>query len=328
MKKEILIKPILACMMFGGAIGTANATVTLFEKDGLKYKLKADWQIQANKDVGSDQDLTLEYDDLELKNIITYDVGNGVTAFGELHFSFNDQADDLNTSDSAGDSLKRGTKLEEAFIGFDFGKSKIAIGKTNSAGDEFGVEKAYEKVGVPEDGFEEIADKGDDLIRYDGDFGPLSIASSYEIESGSEASGGESHFDLFASTKIGGVKLAAAYMDYQPSPDDDSVNVTGISASFGFGSADFGLDYSAIDDGSSDKTTISNFVAGFKMGKTGYLGLGVNNVDDGAEDVSGWYANYTHKLAKAKNVRLLGEIGDNNAEGSDLGFILGVRILL
>lgn len=333
---KLKLTSLAACLAVGVLANPANATITLYEKGALKYKLKADWQIQANQDVGNDQDLTLEYDDLELKNIITYDLGNGLTAFGEVHFSFNDQADDLTTSSTATDSnddtvtvsRDRGTKLEEAFIGFDFGESKIAFGKTNSAGDEFGVEKAYEKVGVPEDGFEDTADKGDDLIRYDGSFGSINVASSYEIESESESSGSESFFDIYGSVKVAGVKIAAAYMDYKGSPDADSTDVAGISVSYGIGTVDFGADFSTIDDGSSDDTEIYNIVAGIKVGPTGYIGAGINNVDDGSDDVSGWYANYTYKFAQAKNVRLLAEIGDNDADDTDIGYLVGVRILL
>ncbi|MGH1440562.1 MAG: porin [Cellvibrionaceae bacterium] len=324
---KLKLTALATCLAAGLAANPANATITLYEKGPLKYKLKGDWQIQFDQDVGDDRELDLEYDDLELKNIITYDLGNGMTAFGEVHFGF-DNGGNRENRDNA-------TRFEEGFLGLDFGGHKISIGQTNSAGDEFGVEKAYEKVGVAEDGFEEIRDRGDDLIRYDGGFGPVSIASSYELESEGDL---QSHFDIFAAVKFAGAKIAFAYMDYSDEANaaelldgdvDVEREVTGISFSYAIGSVDFGADFSAIDyDERDDDVEIYNVVAGFKVGPTGYIGLGVNNIDDGTDDVSGWYANYTYKFANAKNVRLLAEVGDNDADDTDVGYVLGFRILL
>ncbi len=322
------------CLSMGVVSNSANATIKLYEKGPLTYSIKADWQIQFKQDVGDDQELDLEYDDLEFKNIINYDLGNGMSAFGEVHFSW-DQAGDREDRDRS--------RFEEGFLGLDFGSAKIAIGRTNTAGDEFGVEKAYEKVGIAEDGFEDVADIGDDLVRLDAKLGSVTVVSSYEIEGEGEGATGskgddESWFDIFAAVKFGGAKVAIAYMDYDSGPSGPATTreedeIVGISFSYKFSSFDIGADFSTIDrdiNGASSEKDIYNVVAGFKVGPNGSVGLGVNNEDDSleAEDVSGWYANYTYKFPAAKNVRLIAEVGDNDKDNVDVGYLLGMRILL
>lgn len=330
---KLKLTALAACLAAGLAANPANATITVYEKDGLKYKLKGDWQIQlAQNEVsdgagagagGDDQNLNLEFDDLEIRNIVSYDVGNGVTAFGEVHFSYNRQ----------GDNASSGNTFEEGFLGFDFGDHKIAFGRTNSAGDEFGVEKAYEGVGPADDAFNEIDDAGDDLIRYDGGFGPVSVAASYELEAEGEGSADGTFFDIFAAVKFGPVKLAAAYQDYENAAGTTDKEGVGISASFKTGPADFGVDFSTVEENNADDIDILNVVAGFKAGPTGYIGVGYVSQEQGNDELNGWYANYTYKFAKATNIRLIAEIGDNDGEtaagdDTDLGYFLGMRILL
>jgi hypothetical protein len=316
-----------ACISASIFSHSALATVTLYEKNGLKYKLKADWQIQLEEDVTANEtDLDLAYDDLELKNIIQYDLGNGMTAFGEVHFSF----------DNAGNKENRDTtRLEEAFVGFDFGDSKLTFGKTNSAGDEFGIEKAYEKVGVAEDGFEEVADKGDDLIRLDTKIGNFTIASSMELEAdGTNADSTDGSFvDLFVSTKLGNLKLAAAFMDYSENPASGSnandADVSGVSLSYKGSNFDIGADYSTVEYVNGSELDITNLAVGFKISSLTNIGVGINSQKPNAgTNVDGWYGNVTYKFPKAKNVRLFGEVGTNDGDNVDVGYVVGMRILL
>lgn len=290
--------------------------ITIYGDNGLTYEVKADFQIQLRRDVGDDQHLDVEYDDLELKNTITYNIGNGMSAFGQLDFSYDSAADNEDRSIS---------RLEEAYLGIDFGHTSILFGKTDTAGDEFGVEKAYEKVGIPEDGFEEIADKGDDLIRLDAKWGNFYVAASTELEAeGEGAAADESLVDIFVSTQYAGFSIAAAYMDYQAGPQAESIDVTGISIAYGI----FGADFSTIETDAGD-TDIYNIVAGFKVAPTTSVGLGLNNVDtDSADDIAGWYANITYQFPAQKNVSLFAEIGDNDADDIDIGYLFGMRIKL
>ncbi len=324
-KKSQLTVAVSVLMVAGIFSNSADATVELYKKGNLSYKLKGDWQVQLEKDVNTgDPSLDLAYDDLELKNVVTYELNNGMKAFGELHFSFDGIANDEATT---------GTKLEEAFLGIDFGSgTKIIFGKTGSAGDEFGVEKAYEKVGVAEDGFEDIADKGDDLIKLQTKAGAMTVITSTELEGDDNDTNTKSFFDVFLSTNLGPLEVSAAYMDYQNAQTSSTsdAKVTGFSASYKASNFDLGVDYSKVDFTGGAEKEINNVVAGFKTSSTTNVGIGFNNEDDGtvAGDVSGWYANITYKFPEAKNVRFFGEIGDNDKDLVKMGYVVGLRILL
>lgn len=303
-------------LMLSLAMSSAASAATLINAKGLTYQVKADWQLQLRQDTGSDQELDIEYDDFEIKNSIVYDLNNGVKAFGGLDMSF----------DKAADSEDRdfGAKLEEAFLGFKTSSTKVSFGATNSAGDEFGVEKAFEKVGIPEDGFEEIADKGDDLIRIDHKSGGLYIAASTELEAMGEGSNEKSFTDLYVSYKAAGFKVAGAVMSYKGSSTASTTDVTGISVNY----KNYGFDFSTVDDGSADDLEIMNLSATFKAAPTTKIGVGINSAEQGSADVSGWYANATYQFPSQKNVSLVAEIGGNDADNVDAGFLLGMRIKL
>ncbi|GGK55641.1 hypothetical protein [Amphritea balenae] len=81
----------------------------LYESNGLKYELKGDLQVQLRQKIGEDKDIDLEFDDQELKNRLTYDLGNNMAAFGQLDYSFDKKANDPSADD--------GGKLEEAYLG-------------------------------------------------------------------------------------------------------------------------------------------------------------------------------------------------------------------
>ena len=65
---------------------------TVYEKDGFTYKLNGDFQIQFRQATGFDERAEVEYDDMELKNYVAYDLGNDLTAFGRLDVGYHKSA--------------------------------------------------------------------------------------------------------------------------------------------------------------------------------------------------------------------------------------------
>jgi predicted porin len=106
-KMRTIILVLFIAAMFA-TTGTVQAA-TILKKDNLTYAVKGDWQIQYRQDMGDEQDSDLEYDDLEIKNSITYDLGNGLKALGQLDFGFKNAADDSNNDAPP--------HLEEAWVG-------------------------------------------------------------------------------------------------------------------------------------------------------------------------------------------------------------------
>ncbi|MFT5722231.1 MAG: putative porin [Motiliproteus sp.] len=313
MKKLILVVSVAAVMA-----GSVNAA-TVYEGKGLTYKLKGDFQVQLRKDVGDDQNLDVEFDDLELKNSLTYDLGNGMQAFGQLDFGFKDAAEDKQS----------GSDLEEAYVGLDFGKVAVSIGKQNFATDEFGVEAAYE-LASEGDRFEALATDGDDTVRVNVNLENVFIAASYEIDAEGEDSANGESFDLFAATEVAGIELAAAYQTMKETPSAESFDTWGVSAGYDLGVVALAADYSSTDDNSSANadTEQYNLAVVIPVAKTTKLAIGVVDTTSPvtADDFTEWYANVTYKFPTQKNVSLFAEIADTDGDNVDMGYLAGLRL--
>jgi predicted porin len=313
MKKLILVAAIAATS------ATAVNAATIYEGKGLTYKLKGDLQVQLRDNASKTKDAEIEFDDLELKNSVIYDLGDGMKAFGQLDFGFKNAAEDK--------SDYNGSQLEEAYLGIDFGGFAVAAGKQNYATDEFGVEGAYEHYEA-EDAFDAISTDGDDVIRFDASFNNVTLVASTELKAEGEGSENGSSYDLFVATEIGDVELAAAYQTYKNTPSSDSIDSWGLSAAVDLGTVALAADYSTSDTGTED-LDIYNLVAKFDVAATTRVGVGITKQElDATTDVTQVYANVTYKFPTQKNVSLFAEVSDVDEDGEDrdLDMLMGMRI--
>lgn len=328
--KKLVIGVVLAAFL--AVAGPAQAG-TVLKKDNFTYKIKGDWQIQFRKEIGDDEDLDVEYDDLEIKNYAAYAINDNLTVFGELDFGFKNAADKSDEDD--------GPHLEEAYLGVKFSDFKLMVGETDSAGDQFGIQGTKETV-LADDCFDEFgATDGDDLIKLEAEFADMiTVVAAYEIEADSEKSheNGE-FFDIFVGLNIQGFSAGVAFQNMQPYGYDDDLNIWGIQAGYDAGFASFGVDYSKTDadddllaagivDGYSDNVGILNIAVAvpvdtFTFG-AGYVML--TPEDDDEDDINGWYLNVIYKFPSAKKVSLFAEVGDTDEDGADIGYLAGMRI--
>ncbi|MGY8871187.1 MAG: porin [Pseudomonadales bacterium] len=310
MKKIILVAAIASVTAFSSA-----QAATVYEGKGLKYELKGDFQVQLRQKVGKDKDLDIEFDDLELKNRVTYTLNDNMAAFGQLDFSF----------DRAANNGGDGAKLEEAYLGLDFGAVAVRVGKQNYSSDEFSVEKAYETV-VEDDIFDLNDDAGDDVIRVDAEFENFFVSASVDLEAaGNSNSDNNESFDLFISTSVDNLNLAAAFQNYQASGAADSLTSWGVQAVYDAGFATFGADYGSMED----TANVYNLVTTFPVSNTTKAALGIQSVDyedKSKDDATGWYANVTYKFPQQKNFSVFAEIGDTDEDDSSIGYLAGMQL--
>jgi predicted porin len=305
-------KLILAAAVAAVASTSVNAA-TIYEGKGLTYKMKGDWQIQLRDNASQTKDAEVEVDDLEIKNSIIYDLNNGMKAFGQIDFGFKKAAEDEID----------GSHLEEAYVGLDFGSVKVAIGKQNFASDEFGVEEAYETY-TKEDRFDAKSTDGDDVIRVDVNMENFTFVASTELAAEGEASENGEYFDLFVSTELAGVELAAAYQSDEIADED----TWGVSASTKIGGVKLAADYSTTDTAAGD-LDLYNVAVKFKASETTTIALGLIEEEKSTTvDRSQIYANVTYKFPAQQNVSLFAEIADVDEDGKDLDLdvLAGMRI--
>ncbi len=307
------MKKLLLAVAVSVAAGSASAA-TIYEGKGLTYKLNGDLQVQFRKEVGNDEHADIEFDDLELKNYISYDLGDDMKAFGRVDFGFKDAAEDK----------QDGSDLEEAYVGLAFGNTSVSFGKQNFASDEFGIEEAYE-LESDEDRFDGVETAGDDTIRLDVELENAYIVASYEMDAEGESSENGEYFDLFASTEFAGLTLAAAYQNATPAIGADDFDTWGVSASYDADFATFAVDYSTTDD-IADQYNIATV---FSVAETTKMAIGVVDTDfddEAEEDFTEWYANITYKFPTQKNVSLFAEIADTDQDDADMGYLAGMRV--
>ncbi len=326
--KKILCAAALAAIV----VPTSANAVNLYDKDGFKFDLKGDWEIQLRQDVGDDQDLDLVFDDLELKNRAEYDLGNNMTAFGQVDFGFKKAANNSNEGD-------RG-HLEEAYLGIGINTTSILFGKTDGAADSFGVADAKENP-VGDDVFDKYgATGGDDLIKLETKIGDMvTLIADHEIAADSSNSNNNGKFfSLYAEADVAGFAFGAAFQNFDPTAVADEAgvveemedyNMFGVSLAYDAGFVALGADYSIQEDtNSTPERTITNLVVGAPLGDyikvvAGYVML---DSDTATEEKKGWYVNFNYHLPMQKNVGFFAEIEDNDEENSDMGFLMGMKM--
>ncbi|WP_278803370.1 porin [Marinobacter nauticus] len=310
-------KLLLAVAVSTVAAGSVNAA-TVYEKDGFTYKLNGDFQIQFRQATGFDERAEVEYDDMELKNYVAYDLGNDLTAFGRLDVGYK----------KAAEGSQDASNLEEAYVGLKYGVTSFSFGKQDFAGDEFGIEEAYEVETIDEDRFDGVETAGDDTIRVDIELENVYIAASHEMDAADQD--GE-YYDLFVATELAGLELAAAYQQSRAAGAAEAADTWGVSASYDFGFMNLAADYSSTDEDDFE-TTQYNLAAVFAVAATTDVALGMGNKEeDDADDITEWYANVTYKFPAAKNVSVFAEIAqsdleDASGDDADMGFLAGMRV--
>ncbi|QSR35914.1 porin [Marinobacterium iners] len=203
------------------------------------------------------------------------------------------------------------------------GKWVVLTADTNFASDEFGIEEAYELKTVSEDRFDGMSTDGDDTIRMDIELENVYLVASYEMDAEGEDSENGEYFDLFASTNLGDLTLAAAYQNAKEAIGADSYDTWGVSASYDAGFATFAADYSSTDD----IADLYNIAVSFPVASTTSMAIGMVNEDfDAGDDITEWYANVTYKFPTQKNVSLFAEIADSDEDGADMGYLAGMRV--
>ncbi len=309
------MKKLLLAAAVSVAAGSASAA-TVYDADGLTYKVNGDFQIQLRKEVDEDANEYLDFDDLEIKNLLTYDLGGDMAAFGRVDFDFKDQA---NGKDNV-------TPLEEAYVGLRYGVTSFSFGKQNFASDEFGIVEAYESP-LAEDQFDDDATSGNDTFSVNVELDNIFLMATYELEAEDKGGDDGEAFSLFGSTDIAGLQLGAAYQKHTPMGADDK-DTWGLSAGYDFGIVGLGADYSVTDDSNTDlETALYNIAATFDVTNTTGVAIGLQNQEeDNADDVDAWYANVTYKLPAQSNVSVFAEVADNDIENTDMGFLAGMRV--
>ncbi len=309
------------CAFFAVSLVAGGAqAATIYKKDGFTYKLSGDLQIQLRQKNGTDKDeegndidydLDVEYDDLEIKNAVSYELNNNMKAFGNLDFGFGGKDGDE-------------AELEEAYVGLQFYTVKVLMGNTGTAADDFGIYDGLESYGA-DDAFDaEGNTSSDDLIMVKGSFDNFNVVISTDLEVQDD----RSSYEVYADYSVSGFTIGAGYQVFDTGVvGADDIDIMGVSAAYSMDMFTVAADYSIADDGSNDYSVInigaSAKVDAFTVG----VGYKIEDDDAAADEIAGYYANLQYKFPAAKNVKLFTEIGGTDEEDNDdLGYLAGLQV--
>jgi predicted porin len=307
MKK--LMSKILFALIATALVATGAQAATVFDKDGFKYSLSGDLEIQLQDlNTDADDDLDVAYDDLEIKNAVSYELGNGLTAFGELDFGFKEAAEGNSEDDSI--------NMEEAYLGLGYENYTIRFGKTTSAGDDFGISQEIDLIGG--DGF--VYCSGDDLIKITADFDMVSVVAAYELQANDGS--GSSFYDILVSASVAGIDAAVAYENNS----DLDVDTFGISLAYDAEVVTVAADYTVTDYDGTD-VDVWNFAAVVPVTDAATVAAGYvyTDVEGDDDEVNGYYLNVAYMLHN--NVKLFAELGDSDEDDVDMAYLAGLQVV-
>jgi predicted porin len=288
------------------------SAVTLIESDNFTYKLKGDLQVQLRKDVGEEQNLDVEFDDLQFDNLVNFKLNDELDAFGHVSVDFSDNAE----------SDEYSNFLNDAYIGLKYQTISFSMGMQDYATDDFGVEEAYE-MRSDSSGFDTHGTDGNDVLRVDVDLDNVQLSLSTELRAEGEDSEGTESYDLFAVYTVGPFELAAAYQSKENEMHGDRVDTYGTSIRYNGEWAEIGLDYSEIENGNRiyNVSTVIPTSEQLKF-SIGY----VATLPNASDDIYEWYTNVTYHFAQNDKVSVFAEISDTNEPNIKLGYLAGLRL--
>ena len=217
---------------------------------------------------------------------------------------------------------------DTVIVGLKHKNFEIHFGKDDYVTDDFIQSFDYEMGGNT--AFAETG--GDDVISSTVEFGELAIRVSTDLEEGNDnGPQDESSIDAIVTYNVSNFTLGLAFQDYTASEslDEETMGIVdngGYDAQGAFVTSEFGntalaLTYSTNDAGDFVQLAAEQQINDNWSAAAGYK---VFSADVEAEDFNAYYGSVTY--AFNDNVKVFTEVGDNDAEGNDFGWLTGLRV--
>jgi len=321
MKKTLVA---LAVMV---AAGSANAAIELYNKDGVTVNMKGDIEVRYKKAIGDNDtnELKQEIDDADFGFDTRYAMDDA-TQVG-FYYEF-----------SGADNAKLGQtgtfKVGNVYVGFyndQFGSLKV--GKLDTQLDDAGIGSDH-LFGV-NTFVDEIGFGGHEGMRYDYDNGALYLGLGVLQDKAGTGSFGTdgNHIDFKLGYRVADFNLTAFLGQSKVDGNDKDGNAkaeeTAKTGAFeatysGIQNVNLQAAYYMVKKEEADTDGSSIALAGdYTMNKWKFA-TGVSFTDTHAnEDVTQWFLNAGYTIAPSTTAYV--EIGDNNEDGKDLGYGVGIK---
>ena len=312
-------KTLLALAVFAAA-GSAQA-IEVYNQDGVTVDFKGDFEFRYVKERVKNDNLKLNVSDADLGFDTRYAVNDKFSVGG--YVSYEADTDNVIAKSSAG-----GVKGGNAYVGFytadfgslKFGKLDIQLDDMGVGSDElFGIST---KIGDLEAG-------GNEAVRYDLDKGMYYIGLGYiQNAHGTNGTISRDHnFDIRGGVRVAGFDFTGYYGESANTADTstDANKMYAMEVVYsGIENINLELGYYNNDWASNKDSDTYAVAADYTMNAWKFAaGYAVSDKSNQDKDDKSWFANAGYKLAPNTNVYV--EIGDTNADNSELGYGVGIE---
>ncbi|MDD1782401.1 porin [Enterovibrio sp. ZSDZ35] len=332
MKKTVLAMAVPALL----TAGAAQASVNLYDADGVVVDLSGAAEIQYFKGYKKTEDANLRIDDADLIVTTSIAVSDSLDAVAGMGFKYEDQFNGTLANDN-------GTvKNDELWVGFasdDFGT--ITFGRQLLISDDAGNQKDYE-LGTEQISF--VQTEGSQVIKWVYDNGTFYAGANVDLDQDkSETTDGRQIVGGRIGARFEGFDGRVYLYDAEDISGDD---VSGFNAELDYAidAFDVSVSYGQLEykkhANTSDKQDVDVFgiSAGYQADEKTYIAVGYDIIDTdpsaggsySKEESTSLYANITYKLHS--NAKVYAEVGVNDDEvngadvDTDTGYVLGMEV--
>jgi predicted porin len=324
MKKTILAMAVPALL----AAGSASASINLYDADGVKVDASGAAEVQYFQAIGENQDGQWRLDDGDFAVNTEVAVSDDLAAIGHFAFKFEDST----------------TKNDELYVGFKGSNwGTITFGRQLLINDDMGITKDYELASANNG---TVQTEGDQVAKYVYDNGTFYAGfSTLQNSDGKEGTDEYKIYDGRLGYRVADIDMRVYYYYADDAVILDTKDGKKVDPYFAYGAKgdvenyNFEIEYKGIEnvglaasygvntvDTGSKKTDTDYFsvAADYTHGKTTFA-IGVDNQDnDSGKDVTGYYANVTYALHS--NAKVYAEVGDNDGDKQDWGYVAGMEV--
>jgi len=302
-------KTILATMLTSLFAATGAHSATMHDADGLTVELYGDVEVQAINTLDEDEGHKIQLDEANFGVETAYDINGDVAAVGVISFESITDNDNEN-----------GATLDEAYVGFASGKyGTITVGKQVTIFDDAGIGGDFQ-FGFND--FYEQTTSSEQVIKYTVDKGNYYGGIAYIVNQ--EDSDGQRTVDGKLGVRFSDVDLTVFYgkSDLEAGGDVENIN---FEARYTIDQLTLAAAYATTEmDGDNDVKSLG-LAATYQVNAQVQLAVGYANIDeDNEDDINQYYANASY--AFGNNVTTYFEIGGNDDDNTELGYVAGMAI--
>jgi predicted porin len=297
---DIIMKKTLLALSVLVASTAANASIEVYNKDGASVNLYGLVEVELVKSTTKDTDPVLQVEDADFGVTMAQVVNDDITAIAETSY------------DAAGGTAEQ----KNTFVGLDTTAGKFTFGKQDTV---------YDGAGVGNDKEFGIASKIDDIGLNSKNLAMYSYDSDVFFAAVSTIIDGDDSTDFVdgkVGARFGDFEARVFFLDGESATIES--DLVSVQAQYAANNIDVEVSYATGEVNDADVDIIS-LAAGYSMGDYGFnAGWSNKDVEGAADDVNAYFVNVTYALAVGTTA--YAEIGGNDVDNTDTGYVVGMEV--